>query len=1054
MKMKKVLLVLCLVKVLFLSAQSLQHPVIWTNPSEKSEVLEKIQNYTWASSIMTKAKSAVDSKVNAHISNPLTILNTIPALAADDNLSESQASSANAGHAKVLNYASYAAMIYHVTEEEKYAQFAADILWYYIEELESRTPANTAMSGNHFYDPRSGYGQFAIAYDFMVNYLKNPATRVYQKSSGTKIVFDNVKSQKAVYNIAMNGLQEHAGSDNKYGKVVSNHPILTAPGVLYSILCVEDDTERERMFNVFWNVGTKHQNSFTKTILPMFGEQGIWPEALSYSFMQAVTQVLNVVDKIKPELDVMANNMHILDGNFMFDNLRMPNRRFVRYGDSKRDNDGTAQLYRFTLNLANRKGFTEYEQKAKAALRQGYDAEGGYNPPVPISTYGNYYAFEQLFWGIDIPQTIEGEIDFQKPTVIVKHAGVALQRNYVEQNNEDYGLCGIIGGAHYVHSHCTGITMELYGAGHIMAPNGGLAATLADRQLPEHRGYFWRHAGNNTMIVNGTTHGIQPGSWNSNSELWMDTTINVAAEPKHLEDPITPKFSFATQFLDDTVNEDQQRRTLSTIRTSETTGYYFDMFRSKSLGVNNFHDYIYHNIGDATNIMTMDGAAVAVSPTSRYQNDIGDLNKSPGWRFFENTNVTESTTEAIHVRFDVNATNTYMNMFAPSGEAREYTKALGPATREASNGYVNKKTQVLAIRQQGEAWDKPYVHIFEPSKSTNTSVKSTQYIYNGDVIVGAKVVSEVNDGVITDYILSNSTSTNIALSDINFTGEFGIVRTELKDGKTNVSLYLGKGSSLKFLDETITGDADGKAYTEYTLDFEYFSEIPTNNFTIEAISETCEGKNNGKIVISALEKFNYEVSINGTNYNFTNEATIEELNPGTYNFCIGIKDSDFEQCYQVTIDEAISLTGKISTKKGKVAVEIDKGKPPYRVIKNGELVLETEATRFILDANQGDEIEVKTDAECQGSMLSKIDFLSDVKAYPNPTTNTFTIESYNADWQNLSIYNTLGVKVYSNNTTQNKLVLNAKTQKMTSGLYFVVIQNQQGKQFSQKLIIK
>jgi hypothetical protein len=1054
MKIKKTVSILFLIKVLFLSAQSLQHPVIWTTLAEKSEVLSKIQNYSWASSIINKAKSAIDDKVNTHVTNPLTILNTIPALAADDNLTEAQASSANSGHAKVLTYASYAAMIYYVTEEEKYAQFAADILWYYIEELATRTPANTAMSGSHFYDPRSGYQHFAIAYDFMVNYLKDPQTRVYQKSTGNTIVFDNSKAQTAVYNVAMNALHEHGGADTKYGKTVSNHPILRAPGVLFSILCVEDDTERERMFNVFWNVGTKEQNSFTKTILPMFGEQGIWPEAVSYSFMQNITLVLNIVDKLKPEMNVMSNNMHILDGNFLFDNLRLPNRRFVRYGDSHRDNDGTADLYRYTLDLAIRNGFATYEQKAKVALRQGYDSEGGYTPSVPVSNFDNTDAFEQLFWGVDIPAVTSGTIDFQKPTVIIKHAGVALQRNYVEVNNEDYGLCGIIGGAHYVHSHCTGITMELYGAGYIMAANAGLPKTLAERNEPEHENYFWRHAGNNTMIVNGTTHGVQPGSWNTESYLWMNTVVNVAAEPKHLEDPITPKFSFATQFLDDTVNDDQQRRTLSTIRTSETTGYYFDMFRSKSLGVNNFHDYIYHNLGDAANIMTMDGTVLAVSPTSRYQNDIGDFQKSPGWRFFENTNVTESTDASIHVRFDLDETNTYMNMFAPPGVAREYTKALGPATREAKGGYINKKTQILAIRQQGEAWDKPYVHIFEPSKSTIASVKSVQHIYNGNVIVGVKVVSEVNDAIITDYIISNSASTTIAYLDINFTGEFGIVRTELKDGKTNVSLYIGKGSSLKFLDETLTGNADGKAYTDFILDYEYFSALPANNFTIEAIGETCDGKNNGKIVINALEKFNYNVSINGADYNFTKETTIEDLNTGTYDFCIGIADNDFEQCYQVTIEEAVSVSGKMSIEKGKVTIAIDNGKAPYKVIKNGELVLETEATRFILDAAQGDEFEVKTDIECQGSMLSKIDFLSEFKAYPSPTNNSFTIESYNAVWENLSIYNTLGVKVYSNNTVLNELTVNAKDHKMKSGLYFVVISDKQGKQYSQKLIIK
>ncbi len=1053
--MKRIIVLLMMFKVFFLVGQSLEHPIIWTTSAEKTEVLSKIQNYSWASSIVSQVKGLVDSKVNAHVTNPDAFLNTISALATDDNLSEAEAGSAIKAHSSTLQHASYAALIYYITDEEKYAQFASDILWYYIEELAPRTPDKTAMSGNYFQDPRTGYLHFAMAYDFMVNYLKKPETRVYQKSSGNKIPFDNVKAQEAVHNIASNALGEFTGVDNRYGRTVSNHPILTAPGSLFTILCVEDDVERERMINIFWNTGTKRQNSFTKTILPIFGDQGIWPEPVSYSFMPNVTMVLNIIDRLKPELNVMDDYLKILDGNFLFDNLRHPNRTFVRFGDSKRKSDQTRKVYRYTHNLASRKGLTDYVQKAEIALRQGYEAVGGNNPTIKITTYDNVTAFEQLFWGSDIPSTSDGEIDFEKPTVIIKHAGVALQRNYVEENNEDYGLCGIIGGAHYVHSHCTGITMELYGANYIMAPGAGLPPTVADRKKPEHRIYFWRHAGNNTMIVNGTTRGRQQGSWNSDSYLWMNTTVNVGAEPKHLEDPIAPNFSFATQFLDDTINDDQQRRTLSTIRTSETTGYYFDMFRSKSLGENNFHDYIYHNLGDVTNIMAMDGTELAVSPTNRYQNDIGDIVQSPGWRYFENTNVTEPTSTAVHVRFDLNETNTYMNMFAPSGVAREYTKAVGPPTREAKGSYINKKTQILAIRQQGEAWDKPYVHIFEPSKSTNTSVKSVQHIFNGDVIAGAKVVSEVNDTKITDYIFSNSTSSNIVYSDIDFTGEFGIVRTELKDGKTDVSLYLGKGSSLKFLDETIIGDSEGKAYTEYTLDYEYFSEIAPNNFTIEAISETCTGKGNGKIVINASEKFSYEVSINGVDYNFTEETTTEDLNPGTYDFCIGIKQSDFKQCYQVTIDEATSVSGKISTTKtGKVAIDIDKGVAPYKVIKNGVQVLETHEKHFIVDAEQGDEIQVKTGAECQGSMLSKVNFLSEIKLYPNPVTDMFTIKSSYADWKSLSIYNSIGVKVYTNNTVQNSLEINTKENKMTSGMYFVVIQDEQGAQFTQKLIIK
>ena len=792
-------------------AQSLQRPVIWTVGSSKAEILSKIQNYTWAQTIVDKAHTIVDAKVNTHLTNPATILNTIPAIPADDNLTESQATTTG-DHAKVLTYAAYAGMIYYLTDEEKYAQFAADILSDYIDVLASRTPQTTTICGNTFYDPRATYGYFAIAYDFVYSFLTKPGTQVYKLSSGTKVPFNNTTAQLVMRNVAVNALQEFDGADT-HGRTISNHPVLRSPGVLFSILCVDDDTERERLFNVFWEVGTKEQNSFKNTILPMFGEQGIWPESVSYSFMPAISMVLNLIDRWKPEMNVLNGNTHILDGNFLFDNLRMPSRRFVRYGDSHRDLDQTDDLYRYTLDIATRRGLTNYAQQAKVALRQTYNENGGYNPVVAVSTYGNYSGFDQLFWGVDVPATVEGAIDFQKPTVVIKHAGVALQRNYVDVNNEDYGLCGIIGGAHYVHSHCTGITMELYGAGYIMSANAGLPKTLAERSQPEHEHYFWRHAGNNTMIVNGQTHGIQPGSWNTESYLWMNKTVNVAAEPKHLEDPINPNFSFATQFLDDKVNNEQSKRTLSTIRTSATTGYYFDMFRSKSLGTNNFHDYIYHNLGDATNVMTMDGNQLSVTPTTRYQGDIGDPVKSPGWYFFENTNVTESTNAAVHVRFDLNETSTYMNMFAPAGVAREYTKAIGPATREAEGGYINKKTQIVAIRQQGEAWNKPYVHIFEPSKSTNTSVKSVEHLYRGDVVVGAKVTSQIDNRTVVDYVICQEDASkvfNVQDIGLNFVGHFAIVRHEQILDKAYLTLYIGEGTSLSFGEYTLQTDADKK----------------------------------------------------------------------------------------------------------------------------------------------------------------------------------------------------------------------------------------------------
>jgi len=443
----------------------------------------------------------------------------------------------------------------------------------------------------------------------------------------------------------------------------------------------------------------------------------------------------------------------------------------------------------------------------------------------------------------------------------VKHAGVALQRNFVEENNEAYGLCGIIGGAHYVHSHCTGIAMELYGQGYVMAPNGGLPKSVAERADPVHTDYFRLYAGNNTVIVNGTSHGKQPGSWKNDAYLWQNTTVNIAAEPSHLEDPISPNFNFATQFLDDNVNNCDQQRTLSVIRTSPTTGYYLDVFRSKSLSSNKFHDYIYHNLGDKMSITNMEGAPYELTATSKYDNDIGDPVNSPGWRFFEQEKTTATTSDEVKVRFDIEYNNKYMHMAVPGGLDREYTKAVGPATREARNGYVNKKTQVLAIRQKGEAWNKPYVAIFEPSASTTPSVQTTKHLSIGNTIVGVQVVSKVGEKMITDYIISQAKPDSVYLPayDLRFKGRFAVVRTiAVSDTHEDVTLYIGEGSQLSYGDSQI--DVDGKGVQSFS-NVEKVKAVPT--YSLNVTSNADEGS-----VSQSLQQLEYlagtEVTVTAT----------------------------------------------------------------------------------------------------------------------------------------------------------------------------------------------
>lgn len=789
-------------------AQPLERPIIWITQGEKAGVLENIENHPWAQSLFSELKSNLESTVNTHAANPQATLDTIPSFAETDHqYSDAKALVPAKAHNTILANASNAGLLYFLTGEEKYAQFTADILNAYIERVAPRTPETTTICGNAFYDARATYGPFAIAYDFTYHFLNTPGRTVYSKSQNGRVPFDNSQAQKAIANMVGNILQEY-GKPDKHGKIVSNHPILTATGALFGILCIDDEAERERLFDVFWEKGTHHQNSFKNTILPMFGEQGIWPESLSYSFMAPVSLVLNVVDRVKPEMDVTSDYMHIFEGNFLFDSLRAPNRVFVRFGDSKRYNDSTDELYRYTLSFAQRRGHQQLKQKAQVALRQAHDAKGGYQPSLSNSTFNNMDPL-QLLWGTPIPDSVDGAIAFNTPTVILEHAGIALQRNHVAADNATYGLCGIIGGAHYVHSHVTGISMELYGAGYMMAANAGMPHTLADRKGPEHRDYYRLHAGNNTVIVNGTSHGIQEGSWNSDSHLWQDTTVNIAAEPKHLEAPVNEHYSFATQYLEDTINKAQQQRTLAIVRTSPTTAFYFDLFRSRSLVENKFHDYVYHNIGDETLISDNTGT-LTLAPTDRYDNDIGDPVGSPGWRYFEEERATAPTSKAIKVQFNLNHDRRSMHLFVPDGVTREYTHALAPPTREAKNGYIKKKTQTIAIRQQGEAWKRPFIAILEPSATQDSSIVSVTQLTQDDRVVGAKVVSKVNGQSVTNYIIcqdqADATYTDNTL-ELSFTGRFAIVTDR---GNEDVELYIGEGSQLAYRSHRLASQSAGK----------------------------------------------------------------------------------------------------------------------------------------------------------------------------------------------------------------------------------------------------
>lgn len=772
-------------------SQSLNHPHIWVKDSDKSVILDKINQYTWAENLFNQYKSRVDPKKNSHKTNPETILNTIPSFPGDKKK-----------HLEALTLGYEAALLYWLTGNNDYGQLAADILYHYTKKISAISGTvhfSSGVSYSHLIDTREAYTKPPLIYDFSYAFLKKSTTKVYDLDSKTKVSFNFTKAQNTFIKLADGVFNE--------GSINSNHPILEAPGALFNLLSIEDDAKRKSYLTKFMN-GTAKQNGLT-WMMDECKKSGVWPEATGYSIgpHRIILELMIVVDHYDPSMKVIEGNKDLVKNAFFFENYKFPNNRNVmRFGDAHRDRLNTVSILERILKISTTKSYGTLKNDSYKMLQALYKDKGGYNPKVSTQSleWNNPY---YLLWGENISTSNITPITYNS-SINIDYAGIAMQRNINTSDPEEYGLMGYIGGAHYVHSHLTGIDMEIYGSGAVVGTGGGDVGA-SDRNDDVFRNYHRIYAGHNTVIVNGTSKGEGKGSWKADNQLLQNTAKTVAAEPASLVDPISEEFTFSTQVLDDKINDAKQERVFSVVRTSDKTGYYFDMFRSKSLTTNNFHDYVYHNVGDGVNIVDENNNPVSLaSKTGRYTSIRSDYGGKyvmfPGWHYFESVKTSAKTTKGIKATIPMTKSGKqYMHMLMPGGENREYTSCKGPATIEAQVGYEDVKTPIVTVRHYGEAWTKPFISVFEPTRNENGSVKSVENLYSGSKIVGAIVTSVVDGETITDYVISNiNADDTFALNSpaITFKGRFAIVRESAGTAK----LYIGDGTSLTYKSETLT----------------------------------------------------------------------------------------------------------------------------------------------------------------------------------------------------------------------------------------------------------
>jgi len=195
-------------------------------------------------------------------------------------------------------------------------------------------------------------------------------------------------------------------------------------------------------------------------------------------------------------------------------------------------------------------------------------------------------------------------------------------------------------------------------------------------------------------------------------------------------------------------------------------------------------------------------------------------------------------------------------------------------------------------------------------------------------------------------------------------------------------------------------------------------DLPADNFTMLSLGETCSGKGNGMLTITAAETHSYSITIDGSTYNFTDTLEVINLSSDTYDFCISIpEEGNYEQCFSVFIAPGTSLSGKASVnKKSSVAtVEIFRGTAPFSIYINDSYVTESFESEIQVSVKHADVVTVRSSIPCEGTFSKEFEIFNETTVYPNPTFDvanvvlfeqvltSVTATIYNAQMQRVSI---------------------------------------------------
>ena len=593
---------------------------------------------------------------------------------------------------QIMGIARDAARIYAATGDMRYGKMAAKVFDVYMKGIAYR---NVPIDLNHGHQQTLvGMTTFEVIHEDIINEL----TEMYP------LIKNLVRDDQSIIEA---GFKKWAENIIANGVPHNNWDLFQADFIVKIALVLQDDQAysdgkgKQYYLDYVVNQNSIRQWSMNKLIDFGFDKDSkTWYESPGYSttVLGTISDFANRFDE-KTGIDLFAKRPILVDAVKTSAEYLFPNRMIAGFGDTHPgylNQGGIDNILKYAARHKNKPLISEMNL-FKAAVASNA-------PQMALERYASTM--------------------FYAPNV----SWIAMRTGMNKQHDLMASLNGSLGN----HAHANGISLELYGKGYVLGPDAGIGKYLYSGL--DYSEYYSQMPAHNTVVVDGVSsypvmmsqHGFKVIA------SYPEVSENQVSSKKLSEQK--EKMTYATVSFIEPETQSEQQRTTVIVKTSDKGGFYIDVFRSKRKdGNDKTHDYFYHNLGQEMKVV--DAATdkpLQMAPTEElafagghlyaysyiYNKVSADMTSSIKTQF-----VTKIEDDKVVEAMDGQKEIT-MTMWMKADENRTIFKALSPANLEyermPNQPYHIEKQPVLTFvaRQKGEAWNHPFVCVYEPSSDT------------------------------------------------------------------------------------------------------------------------------------------------------------------------------------------------------------------------------------------------------------------------------------------------------------------------------------------------